>query len=143
MKSQSRRTVIFASLLTVFWYPITAQSQSNGMDKPGLSQPETLVRTATAKKQIRTLIATAKTPANHRTIAEYFDQEANRMEDEANRPRLFGWRISKEPAYIGRRKTERRRIDVPNRRTLRVCRQVIARGGAKLARTSGRARANG
>jgi hypothetical protein len=83
MKSQSLRTVILASLLTVSWYSIVAQSQSSCTDKPETSDAETLVRTATARKHVMTLIATAKPPADHRRIADDFDQEANRMEDEA------------------------------------------------------------
>jgi hypothetical protein len=83
LKSQSLKTVIFASLLAVSWYSIVAQGQSSVTEKAGTSEAKTLVRAATEKKQVQTLITTAETPADHRRIAEYFNQEANRMEDEA------------------------------------------------------------
>jgi hypothetical protein len=48
-----------------------------------------------------TLVATAKTPADHRRIAAYFDQEANRMEDEARDHEYLAGVYRKSPSTSG------------------------------------------
>jgi hypothetical protein len=83
MKSQSLKVVLLTFVLTVTSHFVFAQSQSSSIEKARQSEPKTIVRTVTTKKQVTKLIAAAKTPTDHTRIAEYFNQEANRMEDEA------------------------------------------------------------
>jgi hypothetical protein len=107
MKSQSLKTAILASLLAVSWYSIAAQGQSTVTEKAGTSEAKTLVRAATEKRQVQTLIATAKTPGDHKRIAEYLNQEASRMEDEAKDHDYLSGVYRKSPYVSGGGKQSR------------------------------------
>ena len=60
-----------------------AQDQGSKESKLQQSEANTLVESATTKKQAKALVASAKTPEDHMKVAAYFNQEADRMEEDA------------------------------------------------------------
>ena len=81
MKSQSLKFVVLTFLVGIFSLSLVAQDQPSKADKQ--SEAKTLVQSATTKKQVTAMVASAKTPEDHMRLAAYFNQEADRMEADA------------------------------------------------------------
>ena len=84
MKSQSLKIAgLLAILLTISSLFVVAQDQPSNANKLAQSKAETLVKNAATKKQVKALVAGAKTPEDHMKLAAYFNQEADRLEADA------------------------------------------------------------
>jgi len=83
MKSNFLNIAVFALVLTVAPTSFVAQDTSRETDAMVQSETKPLVQKASTQKQVKTWIANAKTPEDHRRIAAYFNRDADRMEDEA------------------------------------------------------------
>lgn len=53
-----------------------------------------------SKKELKTLIATAKSPADHMKLARYFNEEADRLEAEAKEHEELAEEYRKNPSAI-------------------------------------------
>jgi hypothetical protein len=84
MKSQSLKFVVFAFLMGILSLSIVAQDQPSNVDKLTQREAKARVQSAITNKQVKALIVSAKTPEDHMRLAAYFDQEADRMEADAN-----------------------------------------------------------
>lgn len=84
MKSQSLKIILLlVSLLAISSLTIVAQDQTSNADKLAQSEAKARVQSITTKKQVKALIASAKTPEDHKRLAAYFNQEADRLEADA------------------------------------------------------------
>ncbi len=83
MKSQSLKIIALALLLAASSAFIVAQDQPSDVDKLTQREAKARVQSAITNKQVKALIATAKTPENHMRLAAYFKQEADRLEADA------------------------------------------------------------
>ena len=95
LKSHSLKVVALAFLLATSSLFIVAQDQPRNGDKLAQNEAKTLVQSTTANKQVKALVANAKTPDDHLKLAASFNQEANRMEADAKE--------HEEPAEVYRR----------------------------------------
>lgn len=82
MKTQSFKAVIL-SLLAAWSLFAVAKDQANNAEKLAQSDANARVQSITTKKQVKALIASAKTSEDHRRLAVYFNQEADRLEADA------------------------------------------------------------
>jgi hypothetical protein len=83
MKSQSLKFVVLAFFVGISSLSIVAQDQPSTVDKQGQSETKALVQSATTKKKVKAMVASAKTPEDHMRLATYFNQEADRLEADA------------------------------------------------------------
>jgi hypothetical protein len=83
MKIPPFKFVILSSLLATSSLFVVAQDQASNVDKLTQGEAQTRVQSAKTNKQVRALIASAKTPADHLKLAAYFNQEADRLEADA------------------------------------------------------------
>lgn len=83
MKSHLLHIVVFAFVLATIHMSAVGQEKSGETNAMPQSDAPDLVQKSAAKKQVKTWIASAKTPADHERIAAYFNREADRMDDEA------------------------------------------------------------
>jgi hypothetical protein len=83
MKSQSLKFIVLAFLVGVSSLSIVAQDQASNVDKLTQREAKARVQGTTTKKQVKALVASAKTPEDHMRLAAYFNQEADRMEADA------------------------------------------------------------
>jgi hypothetical protein len=83
MKSQSLHIVVVAFFLATAPISVVGQDKLDKADAMSQSEAKGLVQKSAEKKQVKTWIANAKTPADHNRIAAYFNREADRMDDEA------------------------------------------------------------
>lgn len=83
MKTRSFKAVIVSSLLATCALFVVAQDQTRNVDKLTQSEAKARVQSITTKKQVKALIASAKTSEDHTRLARYFNQEADRLAADA------------------------------------------------------------
>lgn len=84
MKSQSLKiAVLFAFLLAISSLFTVAQDQASNAGKLAQSEANARVQSITTKKQVKALVARAETSGDHLKLSTYFNQEADRMEEDA------------------------------------------------------------
>jgi hypothetical protein len=83
MKSQLLKFVVLAFLGGIFSLSIVAQDQQSNVDKLTQREAKAQVQSAISNKNVKALVASAKTPEDHMRLAAYFNQEADRMEADA------------------------------------------------------------
>ena len=82
MKLRSLKIIILASLLAMSSLLAHPQDQRS-VEKLTQREAEARVQSVTTNNQVKALIASAKTPDDHRKLAAYFNQEADRLEADA------------------------------------------------------------
>jgi len=83
MKSQLLKAIALAFLLATPSLFVVAQDQASDVDKLTQREAQARVQSATANKQVKALVARAKTPEDHLKLVTYFNQEAERLEADA------------------------------------------------------------
>jgi len=97
MKPQLLKFVLLAFLLPMSALFSVTQDQGSNETKLRQSEADTLVKSTTTKKQAKALVASAKTPEDHLKVAAYFNQEADRMEEEAKEHADFAQVYRRKP----------------------------------------------
>lgn len=83
MNTRLFKIVLLAFVLATSSRFAIAQGQASSVDTLTQREARARVQSATTNKQVKALIASAKTPEDHLKLAAYFNQEADRLEADA------------------------------------------------------------
>lgn len=83
MNTPSFKIVLLAFVLATSSRFAVAQDQASSVDTLTQREAKARIQGVTTNKQVKVLIASAKTPQDHLKLAAYFNQEADRLEANA------------------------------------------------------------